>query len=178
MSRIGKQPITILEDIIVSLKNEIISVQGQKGKLSLSIPKSIGITIDNNKIILRKLNTCKKTKQLHGLYRTLINNMILGVSEGYTKRLIIQGVGYRAQVNNTNLTLNIGYSHSVIIKAPPGITIQTPNNTEIIISGTNKAIVGETAAKIRAIKAPEPYKGKGIRYQQEFIKKKAGKIGK
>lgn len=178
MSRIGKQPIIILKGVLVSLKNEIIKVQGQKGELSLSIPKSIGIAINDNKIVLHKLNTSKKTKQLYGLYRTLINNMILGVSEGYSKRLIIEGVGYRAHVNNTDLTLNIGYSHPITIKAPPGITLQSPNNTEIIISGTNKAIVGETAAKIRAIKTPEPYKGKGIRYQQEFIKKKAGKIGK
>ena len=178
MSRIGKQPITILNDVIVSLKNNLINAKGQKGELSLFVPESIGITIDDNKIVLHKLNTHKKTQELYGLYRTLINNMILGVSKGYSKRLIIQGVGYRAQVNNTDLVLNIGYSHPIIIKTPLGITIQSRNNTEIIISGANKSIVGETAAKIRATKVPEPYKGKGIRYQQESIKKKAGKTGK
>lgn len=178
MSRIGKQPIIILDGVIVSLENQIINVKGQKGELALPIPRSIGVSIYDNKIVLRRLNTYKKTKQLHGLYRSLINNMILGVSEGYSKRLIVQGVGYRSQVNNTKLTLNIGYSHPVIIQVPLGITVKSENNTEIIISGTNKAIVGETAAKIRAIKAPEPYKGKGIRYQQESIKKKVGKTGK
>ena len=178
MSRIGKKPIPIPDKVEVLKTTRTLTVNGPLGNLKLEIPSSIQIQVKDNNISLNKIKNDKKTKAIYGLYRTLINNMVIGVFQGFSKHLVIEGIGYRAQVDKKSLILNIGYSHIVRITPPPNVQIKTINNTEIIISGSDKALVGQTAAKIRAVRPPEPYKGKGIRYQQEFIKQKIGKTGK
>nr|YP_009294178.1 ribosomal protein L6 [Hildenbrandia rubra]AOM67420.1 ribosomal protein L6 [Hildenbrandia rubra] len=178
MSRIGKKPIRILDDIKVDLKTKVLIVHGPQGTLELDIPDSIETHIVNNQIILQKIQSDRKSKAVYGLYRTLINNMIIGAHRGFFKHLVIQGVGYRAQMDKNLLVLSMGYSHIVNIIPPKNIYIKTLNNTEIIVSGPDKALVGQIAAKIRAVRPPEPYKGKGIRYKGEFIRQKVGKTGK
>lgn len=179
MSRIGKSPILLDPTIKITLENNNITIKGPKGQLKHSIPKQIKIKQEKQHLIIYTDNQNKNAKQLHGLSRTIINNMVIGVSKSFCKILKIQGVGYRAQVDkNNNLTLNVGYSHPVNIKAPTGINIKVENNTEIKIHGINKEIVGQIAAQIRAVRPPEPYKGKGIRYNNEIVRKKVGKAGK
>lgn len=179
MSRIGKNPIALNTNIKVQLRNNHITIEGPKGKLEHNIPEQIKIDQKKRQIILSTINNSKTARQLHGLSRTIINNMVIGVSKGFSKILEIQGVGYRAQIDNkNNLILNVGYSHPVNITAPKGINIEVENNNKIIIQGINKAIVGQMASQIRSIRPPEPYKGKGIRYHNEIIKKKVGKAGK
>nr|YP_009297686.1 ribosomal protein L6 [Hildenbrandia rivularis]AOM67230.1 ribosomal protein L6 [Hildenbrandia rivularis] len=178
MSRIGKQPIVILDNIGVCLEKKTLTINGPKGKLQLTIPNIIHININNKHITLHKLNQNKKTQQMYGLYRTLINNMIIGTYQGFSKHLLLQGVGYRAEINENKLILNVGYSHTVTIIPPVSVNINTVDNTHLIVSGADKALVGQVAAKIRAVRPPEPYKGKGIRYQQELIKQKGGKTGR
>ena len=182
MSRIEKKAITLSDQINMTIENNIIIIEGPKGKLSQKISKSINLTLDNlhgNKILsIRTNDDSKESKKLHGLFRTLINNMVVGVTQGFSKSLEIQGVGYRSQMDGHKLILNVGYSHPVLIDPPEQISIQVENNTNITILGINKEIVGQIASKIRAIRPPEPYKGKGIRYKGEIIKKKVGKAGK
>lgn len=182
MSRIGKRSITLSEKINTEINNNFITIKGPKGELSQVIPDLINVTLSEESnqriLIVTTKKTTKKAQQLHGLSRTLINNMVIGVSEGFSKNLEIQGVGYRAQIDGKKLILNVGYSHPVIIDPPTKIAIKVENNTNIIISGINKEMVGQVAAKIRAIRPPEPYKGKGIRYKNEIVKKKIGKAGK
>lgn len=178
MSRIGKSPITLNEKIKVALKQNHITVQGPKGELTYLLSPEIRIEQTDTELRLYKNNNNRITKQLYGLSRTLINNMVIGVSIGFNKKLKIQGVGYRAQVKKNHLTLNVGYSHPVYIKSPPGININVQNQTEIEVSGISKELVGQVAAKIRSIRPPEPYKGKGIRYEHEIVRKKVGKAGK
>nr|YP_009391700.1 ribosomal protein L6 [Laurenciella marilzae]ARW59844.1 ribosomal protein L6 [Laurenciella marilzae] len=178
MSRIGKKEIIIPSNTEIKVNQSNISVKGRKGQLNHKLPKSISIKQHNNTIQLIKNNDSKKTKELYGLSRSIINNMILGVSQGFEKKLVIQGVGYRSQIEGKNLILNVGYSHPVHIKPPNGINIKVENNTNIYISGINKEEVGQVAATIRDIRPPEPYKGKGIRYENEKIKRKVGKAGK
>lgn len=182
MSRIGKQSIILSNKINTCIEDNLITIKGPKGQLSQTIPDLIQVTLqeqNNTEILLvTTKNTTKKAQELHGLSRTLINNMVIGVSEGFSKTLEIQGVGYRAQIENNNLVLNVGYSHPVIISPPEHITITVDNNTNVVISGINKEMVGQVAAKIRGIRPPEPYKGKGIRYKNEIVKKKIGKAGK
>nr|QCI09070.1 ribosomal protein L6 [Inkyuleea mariana] len=178
MSRIGKKIIILPKQIQAEIKDSIILITGPKGKLSYRISKLLKIEKTNNIIALTKNQNNKKSQQLYGLYRTIINNMVLGVSEGFEKKLEIQGVGYRSQMDGKNLILNIGYSHPIIIQPPKDISIKVENSTYIIISGINKELVGQIAAKIRAARPPEPYKGKGIRYCNEHINRKVGKAGK
>ena len=179
MSRIGKRPIKLNIDISIKIENNKIIIKGPKGELTYTIPKPIKVTIKEYELTIQTTNNNKISKELHGLSRTIINNMLTGVSEGFNKILEIQGVGYRAQVDNKNtLILNVGYSHPIRVEAPKDVKIQVENNNRIIIQGINKAIVGQIASQIRAIRPPEPYKGKGIRYQNEIIKKKVGKAGK
>ena len=179
MSRIGKNPIIFNDNIKIQLKNSHITIEGPKGKLEHNIPKQIKVEKKENQLIINTINNSKTAKELHGLSRTIINNMVIGVSKGFNKILEIQGVGYRAQVDNNNsLILNVGYSHPVNITAPKDIKINVENNNKIIIQGINKATVGQIASKIRSIRPPEPYKGKGIRYHNEIVKKKVGKAGK
>lgn len=179
MSRIGKSPIKLDKDIEITIKNKQINIKGPKGELEHIIPENIAIQHKKNELIIKTLNENKITKKLHGLSRTIINNMVIGVSKGFKKILEIHGIGYRAQIEKEKyLTLNVGYSHPVQIVAPEGINIKVENNTIITVQGINKATVGQISSQIRAIRPPEPYKGKGLRYKNEIIKKKVGKAGK
>ena len=179
MSRIGKIPIKLTQGITIEIKDKYIAVQGPKGKLEYTLHNLITIEKIDQELIIKRINDSKQAKKLHGLSRTIINNMIIGVSKGFKKILEIQGVGYRAQLDNShNLILNVGYSHPVSIQATENIKIQVQNNNIIIVEGINKSIVGQIASNIRAIRPPEPYKGKGIRYQNEIVRKKVGKAGK
>lgn len=179
MSRIGKNPIKLNENIEVTINNNHIKIKGPKGQLEHIIPENITVKHTENKLIVETLDDNKITKKLHGLHRTIINNMVIGVSQGFKKTLEINGVGYRAQIEKEiNLILNVGYSHPVKIVAPEEISLSVENNTIITVQGINKTTVGQISSQIRAIRPPEPYKGKGIRYKNEIIKKKVGKAGK
>lgn len=178
MSRIGKKAIKIPKNTHAEINESIICVTGPNGKLSYKLSKLITIKKNQLELNLYKVKDNKESQELYGLSRTIINNMIIGVSKGFNKHLEIQGVGYRAHIEEKNLILNVGYSHAIIITPPENIKIKVENNTQIIVSGINKEVVGQIAAKIRGIRPPEPYKGKGIRYLGEKIRKKIGKAGK
>ncbi len=182
MSRIGKKYIVLSNKINIKIVDRNIIIEGNKGKLSYQVNQAINVNLDNNNsckvLVVTTNNDTKQAQQLHGLSRTLINNMVIGVSEGFTKHLEIQGVGYRSQMDGRKLILHVGYSHPVIINPPPAITVHVENNTNITVTGIDKAAVGQLAAKIRSVRPPEPYKGKGIKYKNEITKKKIGKAGK
>nr|YP_010618938.1 Ribosomal protein L6 [Deltalsia parasitica]WAX02951.1 Ribosomal protein L6 [Deltalsia parasitica] len=178
MSRIGRKEIIIPNNIEVIINEPEILVKGDKGKLSYNLSELIAIETKNKIIKLTTKKTTQKAQAIHGLSRSIINNMIQGVSKGFKKKLIIQGVGYRSQMEGKNLILNIGYSHPVKIEPPADINIRVENNTNIFISGINKEKVGQIAATIRSVRPPEPYKGKGIRYENETVRRKVGKAGK
>ena len=180
MSRIGKQFITVPEKVKVKLDGQKVSVDGPKGSLSRILPSLICCSLDegNQKIFIEKTQDTKLSQALYGLSRTLVANMVHGVSVGFEKRLQITGVGYRAQLSGKDLVLNMGYSHPVTMVPPEGLAVKVENPTSIVVSGMQKDMVGEFAAKIRAVRPPEPYKGKGIAYEGEVIRRKAGKTGK
>jgi len=180
MSRIGKQFITIPEKVKVKLNGQKILVDGPKGSLSRILPSLVCCTLDKNsqKLFIEKTQDTKLSQALYGLSRTLVSNMVTGVSLGFEKRLEITGVGYRAQLNGKDLVLNMGYSHPVKMIPPEGLSIKVENPTSVVVSGIQKDMVGEFAAKIRSVRPPEPYKGKGIAYAGEVIRRKAGKTGK
>jgi large subunit ribosomal protein L6 len=179
MSRIGKRPIPIPAKVAVDIQGQYISIQGPKGNLERELPSSVSVARDGENLQVSPDNNSRIARQRHGLCRTLVANMVEGVSKGFEKRLQIQGVGYRAQAQGKTLTLNVGYSKPVEIIMPEGIDVAVENkNVEIVISGIDKEIVGNVAAKIRAVRPPEPYKGKGIRYFGEVVRRKAGKTGK
>ncbi len=178
MSRIGKRPIPIPSKVSVDIKGQYITVKGPKGTLQREIPSLIGISQEGDDIKVVPTTNSRIARQRHGLSRTLIANMVDGVSKGFEKRLQIQGVGYRAQAQGKKLTLNVGYSKPVEMDMPEGIQVAVEKNTEVIVSGIDKEIVGNVAARIRAVRPPEPYKGKGIRYLGEMVRRKAGKTGK
>nr|WGH12992.1 ribosomal protein L6 [Echinothamnion sp.] len=178
MSRIGKKEIIIPNNVKVILNESEILVRGIKGELSYKISTLIAIKITKNIINLTKTDETQQAQAIHGLSRSIINNMIIGVSEGFEKKLIIQGVGYRSQMSGKNLILNMGYSHTIKIEPPADIDITVENNTNIFISGINKETVGQIAATIRSVRPPEPYKSKGIRYENEIVQQKVGKAGK
>jgi len=175
MSRIGKKIILLPTNLSTQFDGQTITVKGPKGNLSRTLPEGITLEINDGTILVRTIGNTKKANQLHGLSRTLINNMIEGVSTGFSKKLQIQGVGYRSQIDNNNLILSVGYSHVVTIKPPQNIEIKVENNTNITVLGIDKEVVGQVASTIRSIRPPEPYKGKGIRYQGEVVRRKAGK---
>jgi len=177
MSRIGKRPVPLPNNVKCDFKEREITIAGPKGKLNFQIPQGIEVEIESNKIIVKRENDEKRIRALHGLTRAIINNMVIGVTEGFQKELEIVGVGYRAQVQGKKLVLQLGFSHPVEYHIPEGITIETPNPTTIIVKGIDKQKVGEVAAEIRAYYPPEPYKGKGIRYRGEYVRRKAGKAG-
>jgi large subunit ribosomal protein L6 len=178
MSRIGKLPIPLPQKVEVTIEDRVVKVKGPKGELEQTLPDYVTIEQEDNQLQVNRIGDSRKARERHGLARTLVANMVHGVSQGFEQRLQIQGVGYRAQVQGRNLTLSVGFSHPVEITPPDGIQINVEKNTEIIISGINKELVGNLTAKIRAIRPPEPYKGKGIRYLGEQVRQKAGKSGK
>ena len=178
MSRIGKQPIPVPEKVSVSLDGLSVTVKGPKGELNRTLPEGVPISQVDNTIVVSPVSDKRKSRERHGLCRSLVANMIEGVSKGYTRNLEIVGVGSRAQVKGKNLVVSAGYSHPVEVVPPAGITFAVANNTNVTVSGADKELVGNEAAKIRAIRPPEPYKGKGIKYEGERILRKAGKSGK
>lgn len=178
MSRVGIKPIIIPKGVTIIIENSLIKVNGQYGELIQSINNSLTFSIRNNFININRVNEEKTTKAYHGLIRVLVQNMILGVSNKFSKLLIAEGVGYKFHIEENNLILYMGFSHKIIIKIPENLKLTLESSTKLIISGINKEIVGFFSAKIRAIKPPEPYKGKGIRYEKEIIKRKAGKTRK
>ncbi len=178
MSRIGKRLIPVPPKVTVDISGQQVTVKGPKGELSRVLPAEVEVTQDDGVLTVVRRNESRPARQRHGLCRTLVANMVEGVSQGFQRRLEIQGVGYRAQVQGRNLNLNIGYSHPVQIEPPEGVQFAVENNTNVIVSGIDKEIVGNIAAQIRAVRPPEPYKGKGIRYSGELVRRKAGKAGK
>ena len=178
MSRIGNKPITIPAGVEVKIDGNHISVKGPKGTLERDVEQEISLNLEGNVLTVSRDSDAKRSKELHGLTRSLINNMILGVQNEFTKELQINGVGYRVQKQGNNLNLSLGYSHPVIYEAPQGITFDVPNANTIVVKGINKELVGQIAAEIREKRAPEVYGGKGIKYITEVIRRKVGKTGK
>ncbi|HEY9749923.1 MAG TPA: 50S ribosomal protein L6 [Allocoleopsis sp.] len=178
MSRIGKRPISIPQKVTVTIEGQQVAVKGPKGELSRTLPNEVIVEQEGETLLVKRRDESRAARQRHGLSRTLVANMVEGVSQGFQRRLEIQGVGYRAQVQGRNLVLNVGYSHPVQIEPPEGVQMAVENNTNVVVSGIDKEIVGNIAARIRAVRPPEPYKGKGIRYAGEFVRRKAGKAGK
>jgi large subunit ribosomal protein L6 len=175
MSRIGKQPIEVPATVSVSISPGRVQVNGPLGELTQQVPTRMAIEQENGTIVVKRPTERGEDRALHGLTRTLIANMVEGVTKGFERRLEIQGVGYRAALRGTALELNVGYSHSVVKEAPDGITFEVPVPTQIVVKGVDKQQVGQIAAEIRRVRPPEPYKGKGIRYEGEFVRRKVGK---
>ncbi len=178
MSRIGKLPIPVPSGVNATIDGQSVTVAGPKGTLSLDVAEPITVTEEDGSLIVARPDDEGPSKALHGLTRSLVNNMVVGVTDGFTKTLEIVGTGYRVTAKGTDIELSLGYSHSITVKAPEGITfaVETPN--KFSVSGIDKQLVGETAANIRKLRKPEPYKGKGVRYENEVIRRKAGKAGK
>lgn len=175
MSRIGKLPIPVSPNIKIELKDNTITVKGPKGELRHEFSDKVELALENNQILIRRKTDDKVGRSIHGLTRALVYNMLKGVTEGFTKKLEIVGVGYKAEMRGKKLLLNIGYSHFIVLGVPASISIMTPSPNEIQVSGIDKEMVGAVAAKIRSFRKPEPYKGKGIKYAGEYIRRKAGK---
>ena len=179
MSRIGKAPITVPSGVEVQIQGRQVAVKGPKGELDIRVPVDITVRQDGEEILVERSDDERRNRALHGLTRSLVNNMVLGVSEGFSKELEIVGVGYRAAAKGSNaLELQLGFSHPVNVEAPDGITFDVPEPTRIIVSGIDKQVVGQVAADIRSYRKPEPYKGKGVRYLGEHVARKAGKAAK
>jgi large subunit ribosomal protein L6 len=175
MSRIGKKPVKILKSVKVTKKGTYFEVIGPKGSLNLYVNPLISSEIKGDEVYFTRNSDLKRDKALHGLYSILLKNMITGVSEGYSKKLELVGIGYRAELKANMLFLNLGYSHPIVFSPPEGIKIEVPSDNSIIVSGVDKQLVGQVAAKIHSFRKPEPYKGKGIKYEGEYIRRKAGK---
>lgn len=180
MSRIGKLPVPIPQSVTVKINKNLVTVKGPKGELSRDFPPEINLKQEDGQVIATRNSDHRIHRAKHGLVRALLNNMVVGVSDGFNRKLQIEGVGYRSALDGQNLVLNAGYSHPVVIEPPEGITFEVTDRAgrEIVVSGIDKEMVGEIAAQIRRVRPPEPYKGKGIRYQGEQIRRKAGKAGK
>ena len=178
MSRIGKKPIEIPSGVEVKIEGNVFTAKGPKGTESVTFRDEVKVSVADNHVIVETNSDDRKTGALHGLFRTLIANAITGVSKGFEKKLEIVGVGYRANMEGSNLNLVLGYSHPILITPPEGIKIAVEANTKITVSGANKQLVGDVAAEIRSKRPPEVYKGKGVRYEGEYVRRKAGKTGK
>ncbi|HWC79401.1 MAG TPA: 50S ribosomal protein L6 [Pseudonocardiaceae bacterium] len=179
MSRIGKLPVAVPAGVDVTIEGRSISVKGPKGTLSHTLPEPITVErSEDGALAVLRPDDERKSRSLHGLSRTLVNNLVVGVTQGYQKKLEIYGVGYRVTAKGTDLEFALGYSHPVLVTAPEGITFQVESNTKFSVSGIDKQLVGETSAKIRKLRRPDPYKGKGVRYADEKIRRKVGKTGK
>lgn len=177
MSRIGKMPITVPAGVTVTIEDNHVTVKGPKGELTRQINKNMKLTMDNGVITVERPDDEKESRSLHGLSRTLINNMIIGVTQGFSKTLEINGVGYRVAKQGQNINFTLGFSHPVVKEPPAGITFEVPAPNKIVVSGADKEVVGAVAADIRTLRPPEPYKGKGIRYEGEHVRRKIGKAG-
>lgn len=175
MSRVGKKPVTIVKGVQVRQEGLRITVKGPKGELEASLHPDIGVTLGGETLQVTRPSDGKAHRALHGLWRALLQNMVTGVTAGYSRKLELVGVGYRAEMKGKKLQLLLGYSHPILFAPPAGITVETPTQTSIAVSGIDKALVGLVAAKIRSFRPPEPYKGKGIKYEGEYIRRKAGK---
>jgi large subunit ribosomal protein L6 len=175
MSRIGKQPIAVPEGVEVQVETGLVKVKGPKGELEEQVSRDMTVKQEDGSVLVTRPSDRGEHRALHGLTRSLINNMVQGVTEGYEKRLEIQGVGYRAQLQGKKLVMSLGYSHQVEIEAPEGIDFEVPAPTQVVVRGISKQVVGEVAANVRKQRPPEPYKGKGIRYQGEYVARKVGK---
>ncbi|WP_267384671.1 50S ribosomal protein L6 [Cyanobacterium sp. uoEpiScrs1] len=178
MSRIGKRPILIPNKVTIEINGQYIAAKGPKGSLDITLSEKVKVVKESDTLLIERADNSRTARERHGLSRTLVANMVEGVSKGFEKRLSIQGVGYRAQAQGSKLILNVGYSKPVEMIMPQGIQVVVENNTQVVVSGINKEIVGNVAAQIRAVRPPEVYKGKGIRYMGEFVRRKAGKAGK
>ena len=179
MSRIGKQPIHIPSGVTVEINGRNVKVKGPKGEDALTVSERVSLVQEGDEILVQIPENYTKEENIdHGLYRSLLNNIVVGVSEGYSKTLQIEGTGYRANKQGKNLVMNLGYSHQVTMEDPEGIEVEVPNDRTIVVKGINKQLVGQHAANIRAKRKPEPYKGKGIRYTDEHVRRKVGKTGK
>jgi large subunit ribosomal protein L6 len=178
MSRIGRLPITVPSGVDVTIDGRNVTVKGPKGTLSRSLHPDITVSREDGRLVVTRPTEQKTHKQLHGLTRTLVSNMVVGVTDGYRKGIEITGVGYRAALSGRKLTLNLGYSHPIEIEPPEGISFEVETPTRLAVVGIDKELVGEIAAKVRATRKPEPYKGKGVRYAGEYVRRKAGKAGK
>lgn len=175
MSRIGGKPISVPSNVTVKISDRDVSVKGPKGELAMTLVEEVELAQNDNELTVSPVDDSKRARSMWGMQRTLLSNMVTGVAEGYERKLLIQGVGYRAQMKGKNLNLQLGFSHDVLFEAPEGITLAAPSQTEVIVSGIDKQKVGQTAAKIRGYRPPEPYKGKGVRYDDEYVIRKEGK---
>lgn len=178
MSRVGLKPVPVPSGVDIEIKGNVVRVKGSKGELARSFSERIGFEREGDQVSVIRPDDTRESRALHGLSRALLHNMVLGVSQGFVKQLEIQGVGYRATAKGKDLELQVGYSHPVLIEAPEGITFEVPEPTRINVIGIDKEKVGQVAANIRDVRPPEPYKGKGIRYVGEYVRRKAGKAGK
>lgn len=178
MSRIGKLPVALPKGVTVSVENNVVTVKGPKGTLTQEMSRDLDIKVENENVIVTRPNDDKEVRALHGLTRALIHNMVVGVTEGFKKTLVLEGVGYRAAKQGKKLVLTVGYSHPVEIEPLDGIEFEVPAATQIVVSGIDKQKVGQMAAVVRSVRKPEPYKGKGIRYSDEVVRRKEGKTGK
>ena len=175
MSRIGKQPVPVPSGVDVSVDGLAVTVKGPKGELTQVMPEGVAIAVDGDEVVVTRIGETRDERSRHGLVRSLIANMVEGVTNGYSKKLEMVGVGYRAAKKGKDLELQVGFSHPVLIEAPDGITLDAPEQTQITVTGIDKTLVGQVAANIRKVRPPEPYKGKGIKYEGEVIRRKAGK---
>ena len=178
MSRIGKQPVTVPAGVEVAIDGTTVTVKGPKGELTREFASIMTIKQEGDQVIVERPDDSREAKSLHGMTRTHIHNMVVGVSEGYSKKLVMVGVGYRAALKGKDLEMQLGYSHPVVVTPVDGIEFEVPSQTEIIVKGISKEVVGQVAADIRSWRKPEPYKGKGIRYEGEFVRRKLGKAAK
>jgi large subunit ribosomal protein L6 len=175
MSRIANNPVSIPKGVEITLSGQEVNVKGSKGNLSMTLHDLVEISQEDDRLQLKAVEGSKKSVALAGTFRSLVNNMVMGVSNGFQKELELQGVGYRAQAQGKKLNLSLGFSHPVVYQAPEGIDIETPSQTQVIIKGIDKQLVGQVSAEIRAFRPPEPYKGKGVRYADEYVKRKEAK---
>lgn len=177
MSKVGKLPVAIPAGVTVTVANNVVTVKGPKGELKQDFSSDVKVEVKDNEVVVSLENTTKQANAFHGLYRNLINNMVVGVTTGFTKTLVITGVGYRAEIQGKILMLNLGFSNDIFVTIPEGLTVTADAQGKVSISGISKQLVGEFSAQIRKLRMPEPYKGKGIRYENEVIRRKVGKTG-